>query len=568
MTSKSNLDAAIDKIATDIATLKSEIIVPETITFESPSGIYGPFGSPSTLSERNYSVAGSGWNLGNAGGWSVSMGDVRHGDCSRRGISQMLSAVHNKHAVGDTTGIYVYVYTDGGLVAESDEGATAISGQMSENPGYFHGKVYKTIGVGDQAPALSFTSGNNWTTDGSFLLNISKGSIVGKLAGKSSPTVLTTKQTTLQSFLYSLPVSDVTLPISTAIGIVDDAIPYQNNTADTPMLSTLKVSLCEIGGVLKSFVAGSVVSIAGENYPEQSIIQSVIDNGDGTQMLTLKLRNPNNPKAVIFQGGIQGNYLSFDENLAFSGMRSSYHVFGSLTGSDLIHGFFFAGSTVIQIPMLGNEAATELAPFHLYPGAEIVCNKDLGFAATLEQNGVAWEADDDVENPHNPAVSGGAAFLVKRQSTPSPAGWCAPAFNLLLGGKGVGGSNMQAIQIRNDSPITDYQQGGGPIHAPEGIRLRGCFGTSLYLEQMPDVSQSIIWVQSDATPSESKKNIIVLNYVVGGVLSFDNLTSRWHVDRMDSIIFSASGNDGVDGSFQSADGKTITVQGGLITSIK
>lgn len=53
-----------------------------------------------------------------------------------------------------------------------------------------------------------------------------------------------------------------------------------------------------------------------------------------------------------------GNYLSFDANLAFSGFRSAYYVFGSIDGKHLIYGVNIGGNlSGNYLPRAGAEAA-------------------------------------------------------------------------------------------------------------------------------------------------------------------------------------------------------------------
>ena len=118
------------------------------------------------------------------------------------------------------------------------------------------------------------------------------------------------------------------LPKSSAVGIYSAGIPFNNFTTNLPQDITITVDLAEIDGVKKLLTTGPC-TLAGFNYPEQSVITVATDNGDGTMTITMAVRNPNSAY-VIFQGGIAGQYISFDANLAFSTMRSSYFAFGSL----------------------------------------------------------------------------------------------------------------------------------------------------------------------------------------------------------------------------------------------
>jgi hypothetical protein len=516
----------------------------------------------------NSDVDGSGYSLGNAGGWTTAFGEVTNLNVSRRGITQLHGGEIVKHAVGDVAGIYKYVRTDGGATAMSDEGASGITAQMLENQGYFHGTVISTKGKGDRAPVLTCTGGNNWTTDGAYLLNISKGTIAGSLAGPSQSVVLTTDAGPVTTFLYALPVAGVTLPISSAIGIATAPITPPVVDANSPVVMTVTVTLCKISGAIKPFTAGSVVSVAGINYPEQSVILTAnVPTATGQQTLTLKLRNPNQ-QAVLFEDGIQGQYISFPQNLAFSGMRSSYFAFGSQTGTDLIYGFQTFGTLQNGVlPMLGAEAATADAPFNLFPGAEVVKNTGQGFACELEQNGVAWAPDDVVECPHNPCFAGGAAFFVHQQYTPSFSGGRPSSIALIMEGPGIGGPGTQAVRIINNNPLANFRGNGGPIQAPFGHCLEGAYTHHLYVDTAPDTG-SIVFVQNLNNPKSTKISVVNLDFVEGGEMTFDVVNKRYHMDSVDACTFSTYGTLGVSGSFKSADGKTVTVNNGLITGIE
>jgi hypothetical protein len=66
------------------------------------------------------------------------------------------------------------------------------------------------------------------------------------------------------------------------------------------------VNLAQIGGIYKLFTNGSVVSVAGISYPEQSIVSSASALLAGNQQtFTLHICNPNS-QAIIFQGGFRG----------------------------------------------------------------------------------------------------------------------------------------------------------------------------------------------------------------------------------------------------------------------
>lgn len=522
-------------------------------------------------------VQGPGHNLGNAGGSSNAKNEYAELDTSQRGISQMKSAVLKKHAVGDTAGIYFYVQSDGGITAQSDEGVTGATIEVSENPGYFKASVLSTTGTGDQAPTYhNFTgvTGADHTTDGSFMLDISKGTLSGNMLSASVSLTLTTGAGPVSTFLNYLP-TNATLPLSTAIGIATAAIANEGVTADAPVTVTVVVTLCKIGAIFPAFTPGSVVTVAGKEYPEQSIIQTASSVVSGVQTLTLKLRNPNT-QAILFQGGIQGQYLSFDANLTFSGMRSAYYAFGSLTGGDLIYGVNIGGGVANNLlPMVGNEAAVAdggaSSGFHLYPGAEVVKNTDQGFACTLEQNGVAWANSDLVENPHYPVFGGTGIWITYQQNSPANAGAGTTALQVEANGPGFGGSTTM-VRLRSQNPSTMYVADGGPLNAPQGIELLGYFNSGLFMGSAPQGNGAILFVSSPAAPVNNPTAIVpvvIIDYAGGGNLFFKPATSTWRFDaNVDAPSFSQNGNAGDTGTvtlFGPTTNGSLTFKGGLIT---
>lgn len=529
----------------------------------------------STLSDTNQ---GSGWTLGNAGGWSVGKQEYAELDISQRGIAQLKSGVLNKHAVGDTAGIYYYVNADGGLSAQSDEGVVGANFQSLENIGYFKASILSTTGTGDQAPTYHTLTGANHTTDGSFMLDISKGTLSGNMSSASVALSLTTGAGSVSTFLNYLPTT-ATLPVSTAIGIATAAITNPQVTADSPALVTVAVTLCQISSSFPAFTAGSVVTVAGHDYPEQSIIQTASSVVSGVQTLTLKLRNPNT-QAILFQGGIQGQFISFDANLSFSGMRSAYYAFGSLTGSDLIYGVNIGGGLATHtLPITGNEAAVadggSSSGFHLYPGAEVVKNTDQGYACTLEQNGVAWANSDLVENPHYPIWGGAGLGVIRQQETPSSSSEGMVGIYLNIDGHGFGGANVAAMRLRSDNPSNYYQADGGPLLAPGGIELFGFYHNGLYMTNSPQGNGACVYVQSpNASGSTAAVGIVIVDYHVGGNLYFRPATGDWRFDGpVDAPGFSQNGTAGATGTATLAKltpggtNGSLTIVGGLITAI-
>lgn len=558
---------AIATKAAMIASLSNNANTPTTINnaHTIASGKLDSF-SPASFFVQSSTIAtvqGSGISLGNSGGWTV--GALRHDELHSgvRGINQLYGFVHNKHAVGDCAGIYGYVYTDGGISAQSDEGVTGCQTELNENEGYFHGTVTSTTGKGDQKPVWAFASGNNWTTDGAFMLNISKGTIKGNVIAPS--------QSLPNTFLNFMPVTKDCLPLTTAWGILKVPITNQGVTADSPISCTFTVTLQPINGILEPFIEDHYVVVAGINYPEQAKLLLVVDHGDGTQTLTMLLHNPN-IEAVIFQDGIAGQFISFGANQRFSGMRSSYYAFGSLTGSDLIYGVNIGGGVVNNyLPQIGSEAVMNdggsSSDFELFPGAEIVSNPDFYSAkGTLEQNNVLWEQGDIVENPHYPVHGGTAAWFTRKQITPGPS----VGLKIDLVGPGIGGGGSVIADFGNYNPPQYYKGNGGPLSAPAGLVVRGPTTKNIYIGSAHEPGGAMIEVQNPNNLNNPDAPVLVVNldWLGGGNLWFVN--GGWKFDGPLNVDGGLSINSapGVDGTYQSLDGKTVTVSKGLTISIK
>ena len=543
-----------------------------TATFTEPTGLIAD--SPSSpgmglqylQTQSSCLMQGPGWNFGNAGGWSVGVNEYSTFLTAQRGIHQVKSMTMDKHAVGDCAGLYQYIWSDGGIAAQSDEGVTGISMQVREYHAYFHGTVARATGKGDIAPVLTFTGGNAWTTDGAFLLNISKGSVSGNIVTNWNPGVTLTTAAGVQSTFLRYLTVDNAVPLSTAIGIVRGSIPVPGGTANYPVMMTITVDLCQLGTDFPRFSAGDVVTVCGDNYPEQSIIHTAEEvNGDGSQTLKLKLRNPNS-RAYLFRGGIQGTYISFDQNLAFSGMRSSYYAIGSLLGSDVIYYVPVAGmDRGVLLPQSYVEAATVGGGYQLFPGAEVVCNASSGYDCTLEQNGVDWAPGDVVENPHYPVFGGSAFLLYKYQATPPYTGYASGLASFTAEGPGVAYVDLVSISC-NVNNTGYYTPWGGPLQPPTAISFDGCFYDMLSIDRAP--SHAIIYVQNPTTDPNASVMLATLTWLTGGNLYFDPRVSAWSADSFQcGLQYYVSGQPGVTGSFTDSGGQTVSVKGGIIVGI-
>jgi hypothetical protein len=430
------------------------------------------------LNYQQLKTFGPSINFGNAGGWTVThVFEAPHLQFGTSGIDQYISAAMDKNGTGDLAGIYLYVH-GGGRAAQSDEGVTGITVESGEIGGYFHGTVAGVAGVGATALTLAYnaTAPNNWgyTCDGCMLLDISKGRIAGRLNGRSQPFG--------SSYLYQLPTTGVTggspagqLPLTRAWCTSSTAIPASTR-AGVGTSRTIRCTLGAVGGSTPALTAGSLATIAGPSYPEQVPITAVTPPEGGVQTLTLLARNPNPAGAVLFQGGIAGQSLSFDDNLAASGYRSSYYVFGSIDGVNLIYGSQIGGTVAThQLPRAGSEAEQINSGFHLYPSAEIVANTAAASAPMLEPNAVEWAVGDAVENPRFQSYGGVGLRNICQEFTPTDQENTSSCMVVDVAGPGVSGT-YHPFRILNGNGLKQYTQGGGRLEPVPAESIEGTFG--------------------------------------------------------------------------------------------
>ncbi len=287
----------------------------------------------STFSAPSYS-----W--GNQGGWGVQKDRHQEVVFNSRGIAQANTLWCHKHGTGDVAcGDYVYGYTDGGSTAQSDEGFTVDTRQGGESDAYFHGTVGKGATAGATVLPVVFSSGQETTTDGAFLLDISKGKLSGTVSGVDALVDGTS--------VHVLPVSlagEQHLTASTGIGIIQTPLPILA-VANIPETITLEIKLTS-----GSFKPG-VACLAGGWYPEHVSITAVEPPAGQRQRVTVIHKNPNptaetdpsNPSS-LWQGSVCGDYLSLDRNLARDGFRTSYAVVGATDSEHIAYVWNVNGS--------------------------------------------------------------------------------------------------------------------------------------------------------------------------------------------------------------------------------
>ncbi len=516
------------------------------------------------------SVRGPGYSNGpSGGGWTNTSSTYRDMFAWRRGITQSYGANLQKFAVGDSVVMYGYNKSYGGVTAGSDEGSAIISGKRTPPTTYFHGTVSSTTGTGDTAPVLAFTTGNNVMIDGGYLLNITKGTISGSLNGSSSILSLETNAGIAPTYLKKLPVTGVSLPLTTAAGIATAAIVNVGTLGNAPVSKTVTLNLVKIGGVFPAFVIGDVVTVAGSEFVEQSIITAAgAVSGTNQQTVSLALRYPN-AASIFFRGGIQGTAISFPANLAFSGIRSSYPAVGSMTGTDMIFAFdAFGDTTNPDVPQVGGEAATTTSTFNLYPYAEVVYNLSFVGTSQVEQNRVAWATSDVVENPPNPAQSDGGVFWDVLFQYPQIIQGTQAAMFLFVNGPGFGGPGISANWIRSNNPGSMYQGNGGPLIAPVLNKYDGFFGEAHSHGVTPDNGRFYIKIYNNYKAGQDF-NFVDLDYVSNGTIVFEHTAQRWKMPQINAVTYYANGNAGITHTSPLAkltpggSNGSITFQGGL-----
>ena len=485
----------------------------DRVIFDQPAGADGKI---SQAAHRiDVSAFGPGLSLGNMGGWRVDKVDVEFLDVANRGISQAHSLFLYKHATGDTMGSYNYVYSDGGSTALSDESIKGDALDMGETTGYFHGTIAATTGAGDAMPALKFVSGNNWTTDGSPLLDITKGKFSGHITRAGSAVAGST--------LGTLTV-DNELPLSTAWGVCDSEIPNNNLVQKTVPFT------CNVALRSGRFSAGGMVCVSGPNYPEQARITAASSASGDHQSITIGVRNPNSAGANIFQGGVCGQYISFDANLAVTGYRTSYYAFGAVNPHQLIYGYNFKGQVIADLPMTSEAERFGVEGrngYHLYPGCEVITNRSLKADPVCETNAVPWTVGDLVEAPHNVVVNTVGRFTDLTQNTPAN-GSLSSGDLIEIHGMGAVGNNFIAHRTVNLNDYKIFDRFGGMLGAPEMHRVEGYFSTGFSFGDAPG---ALVRIYGNPDHSSDPMTLFALP---GGEITWNPATSTLWVPRIEA----------------------------------
>lgn len=300
--------------------------------------VFDTFNPLHVIAHNNlYEFNTPGFSWGNAGGWTVQQGDYENGTFNTRGIGQMSISNSVKHATGDFAAQYIYATTDGGATAKGDEGFTLDTREGGETDSWFHGTVAAGATPGTTLLPVSYVAGpqsQNATTDGAYMLDISKGTISGFVTGPETLVEGTS--------VHIMPVS-AKLPSSTGIGIVDTSIP-KIKVANIPET----ITLANVRIIHGSFTTGKAC-LAGGWYPEQVLVTKVGIAGNSKQDVTIVYKNPNgvdvNNPTSLWQGGVCGQYLSLDNNVARDGFLTSYEIVGATDSNHLAYIWNIKGGT-------------------------------------------------------------------------------------------------------------------------------------------------------------------------------------------------------------------------------
>src|SRR6185312_9615406 len=351
-------------------------------------------------------AAGPGFSLGNNGtsaqGWSGTTGNYQHMLLNSRGIKSGYTAFIDSHAIGDLNPFRQYISTDGGRTAASDEGAVGLYSSTQENSTYFHGTIVSGGSTGSILLTTAETSGQNYFTDGGFLLDITKG---GTLTGTVSSVASTTFGTVAQTFNY-WNLTGITMPVSTAWGTANTATTSTANGQFQVYVSqTINFTLGTSPASPGSFVVGNnacIVQGLGVGSPgagEQVPITAVGTTSGGIQSVTFSTRYGWSAGFVLMQGGMCGQYPT----TTGATWRTAIQAIGSLSPTQVVWSACSNGGC--QDLSLAKNIADVGGSVTFYPGAEIIGTQgNTPNTTQLANNTTAWANGDSIEGPHPASV--------------------------------------------------------------------------------------------------------------------------------------------------------------------
>lgn len=238
------------------------------------------------------------------------------------GTNATLTTTNNftPNQVVDLSGFSIATYFNGNGARLSGRTATTITFPFGATPASF-----------DDSGTATLDSGTNTTqtSDGTFLLNITKGNaagITGQITGGA------TQLGTAWAFTY--PVSNTLTP-TTSWGYMDrsgSGCSLPGGTL-TPVSGSCVVTL-ETG---VPFVTG-LAWLGSGNFPEHVTITNVAAASGGSQVITFTYLHPVQRvfESTLWQGGFAGQYLSLDQNLAINGLRVPIYAYGATDAHHIV----------------------------------------------------------------------------------------------------------------------------------------------------------------------------------------------------------------------------------------
>ena len=461
---------------------------------------------------NNYGYQGDNW--GNPGGWTSSTNLHLATNTNIRGIKEGINEALTSHADGDTIGGYIYTYADCGFVDQSGEGCKGLGIAMSQNLGFYIGTYTRATVTGPTSPALSAaTSGNNWLTDGTYLIDETTNVLAYEQNGASAPVTSTQIGTSGTYLAHQIPVLSSTggaahVPLSTTYGtaFATGTNVISNLAPPLPNTVSVAVTVQPIGGIYNAFANGHAC-IEGHWFTEQTTLTvGTMNPTTHVQTVTMPVRNPED-SLVLWQGGLCGNSQvtwNYDIDYAYTGAQQLFQAFGSLDGASIVYGFEVGGfnnnyanmpvggmsiatstpgNVTFNVPNLGGQptgttTTVNSSALHVYESSEII---NAGAFSTptseaLEPNVMVLNSGDVMADPHSASLQIAGANVGIGAAVPCNPSVECDALRVSAGGNGfVGASNSgpSLLNFTNSNPPSFYKEGGGQEQVPDLAIING-----------------------------------------------------------------------------------------------
>lgn len=439
---------------------------------------------------RSLRTYGPGYNLGSsttsATGWSTRVGMQQHMDAWTRGIKEMLDQKNYSHSVGDHSGVRSYNFSDGGAVEAAAEGGVASYFSMLESGSFFHGTIVSGGTTGSNYLQTAVTSGQNYFTDGAYVLDTQTATATATITGTTFPTVAAggTGYTDLQF-------SGASFPASTAWGVSTTATTSPANgkwqiPVPQTIIFTLGTAPASPGPFVANVPTGPPACIVGVNSFAEQVAITGVGSATTTQSVTFTTRYGWNAGDLLMQGGMCGQ---FPTNTATAWKTTGLSI-GSFSATDVVQSLCTHGnctSTGFNQPsvslfyttvLLSNSFGESLA---FYPGAEVIGTATPGGVygqqnnVQLATNTVAWANGDTIIDPHPAAQAITAQHLIAGQTTPCDGINCVTQTVAWIGSTPARADTL----IQNSGPVTSIFE-----YDNEGITA-STYGQFFYAKQLP-----------------------------------------------------------------------------------